>query len=511
MPGAANVGTSRRRSVQLRGGIRGGSLTNIHSARGRVEALVSAAGGGSDRGFVLDDDRSVASRRTSVATVGTAEEEAHGGDTATPLPVPSFTVDRRGSRGDTLGNIVQLRQMRRLSVSAKRQRRFSDSAAITSLVQRHNPHIRRRRDSFYGLADGTEDQLRIGRIMLDMDRWNFNVVALDHVSDGTPLLHVACEVFERRGLYQALDLDKNTLQVFVSELEMGYLDNPFHNSVHAADVLQTTHVLLSTYEQYHPVAPDRVLALLVAAMIHDFKHPGVNNYFVRHGGHPMSEAYKGDSVLEQYHVAEAFGLMQRHECDVFACLPEPKARETKELCRRLVLATSLSGHFEFCQHVEQLLAIDDLDYSDPRMEETFLQLLLKTADVSYVALRVCAVWAFAGCTSDVQHRAGFPSGTAQSRLRSTSCGWTGFRRSASTRATRSASVGSGHPSTTTATAAPLRRPSCPLLPSSRRRCSASFAAWHPTRGTCSRRRCCPTNGSGSRRIGAPATRRLWTA
>lgn len=57
-------------------------------------------------------------------------------------------------------------------------------------------------------------------------------------------------------------------------------DNPFHNSMHAADVTQSTHVLLNTPALESVFTPLEITAALFAATIHDVDHPGLTNQFL---------------------------------------------------------------------------------------------------------------------------------------------------------------------------------------------------------------------------------------
>ena len=51
-------------------------------------------------------------------------------------------------------------------------------------------------------------------------------------------------------------------------------DVPYHNSIHAADVTQSTHVLLNSPALESVFTPLEVMSALFAAAIHDVDHPG---------------------------------------------------------------------------------------------------------------------------------------------------------------------------------------------------------------------------------------------
>lgn len=59
------------------------------------------------------------------------------------------------------------------------------------------------------------------------------------------------------------------------------------------------------------------MALLMAAIMHDYRHPGVNNsYLIRHLD-PLAVMYNDSSVLENFHASEGFKLMMDSKFDIF--------------------------------------------------------------------------------------------------------------------------------------------------------------------------------------------------
>lgn len=68
---------------------------------------------------------------------------------------------------------------------------------------------------------------------------------------------------------------------FTTTLEDHYVkDNPFHNSCHAADVAQSTNVLLNTPALENVFTPVEICSALFAACVHDVDHPGLTNQFL---------------------------------------------------------------------------------------------------------------------------------------------------------------------------------------------------------------------------------------
>ncbi|RHY91394.1 hypothetical protein DYB37_005336 [Aphanomyces astaci] len=156
-------------------------------------------------------------------------------------------------------------------------------------------------------------------LMTTVADWDFDVFRLQ----GNALTHMG--YFLLRDLVEEhLLLDAHTLAVFLIEIQQGYIMvNPYHNAMHAADVMQTSNYF-STRNTISPfLRPlDRTLVLL-AACIHDYKHDGFNNGFHIASGTDGSELairYNDTAVLENFHVAQAFLTMKSAGCMLFAKL-----------------------------------------------------------------------------------------------------------------------------------------------------------------------------------------------
>jgi calcium/calmodulin-dependent 3',5'-cyclic nucleotide phosphodiesterase len=62
--------------------------------------------------------------------------------------------------------------------------------------------------------------------------------------------------------------------MLLQALEGGYNKNPYHNATHAADVTQNVGVMLAADDLPSKLSKLEVLAMLLAAAVHDVNHPG---------------------------------------------------------------------------------------------------------------------------------------------------------------------------------------------------------------------------------------------
>ncbi|KAH8060701.1 calmodulin-dependent cyclic-nucleotide phosphodiesterase [Aureococcus anophagefferens] len=116
------------------------------------------------------------------------------------------------------------------------------------------------------------------------------------------------------GLRTTFGLDAAKMGRFLARVEGDYgNDNPYHNSVHGADVLVATHLFLAKFDVLPHLAPIMLLAGFLAAIVHDFNHPGTNNAFEVKVASPLAVRHSDDSVLERHHLAAAFEILYRKE------------------------------------------------------------------------------------------------------------------------------------------------------------------------------------------------------
>ena len=95
------------------------------------------------------------------------------------------------------------------------------------------------------------------------------------------MIFVGHTLFERRDFLSYFHIKRNVLDNFLSKCQVGYKStNAYHNSIHASDVMQTCHTLLSVPSLQDKLPPENIFACYIAALIHDYKHPGLNNAFL---------------------------------------------------------------------------------------------------------------------------------------------------------------------------------------------------------------------------------------
>jgi len=130
-----------------------------------------------------------------------------------------------------------------------------------------------------------------------LKRWDFNVFEIDQLSGGNPLLFVGWAIlgapYSQYAMARAcgkedlllqdfqgydftgpkdrsvLGIDMKTLCDYLRVIQGDYIsENPYHNAIHAADVLQSTHSLIQMSVGSLHITDEDVFSILLAAVVH---------------------------------------------------------------------------------------------------------------------------------------------------------------------------------------------------------------------------------------------------
>lgn len=132
---------------------------------------------------------------------------------------------------------------------------------------------------------------------------------------------------------------------FVNVLEPMYLPNPFHNFVHAVDVLCWLTMEMENVEVQSFLADSDQFALLVAALGHDVGHLGVNNQFLVATSHELAVIYNDKSPLENMHCCKLFQVLG-HEAQLFQALDKETYKRMRKDIIEAILHTDITKHNE---------------------------------------------------------------------------------------------------------------------------------------------------------------------
>ncbi|XP_053576597.1 cGMP-inhibited 3',5'-cyclic phosphodiesterase 3B isoform X2 [Bombina bombina] len=268
----------------------------------------------------------------------------------------------------------------------------------------------------------TEDQ---ESLLEKLDNWNFPIFDLMEKTGGKSgriLSQVSHALFQDTGLFELFRIPSREFRNFFQALENGYRDIPYHNRVHATDVLHAVWYLTTRpipgFEEIHSSDSDNgvgpasvylssktcsisddsygslatnipgleLMALYVAAAMHDYDHPGRTNAFLVATNAPQAVLYNDRSVLENHHAAAAWNLfLSQPEYNFLTSLDHVQFKRFRFLVIEAILATDLKKHFDFL--AEFNAKVNDvnsngIDWSNENDRLLVCQVCIKLADIN---------------------------------------------------------------------------------------------------------------------------------
>lgn len=140
-----------------------------------------------------------------------------------------------------------------------------------------------------------------------------------------------------------------------------------------------------------------IISIYIGGIIHDFKHPGLNNGFLINTAHELSTKYNDISVLENHHIAEAFRIIRSDtKYDIFCLLSKDEKKSIRKKIIECVLATDMTSHARYYQMIKlkverfeisqgtnsDLIFSPTTNDSIPQTQQDFCSLILHFCDIA---------------------------------------------------------------------------------------------------------------------------------
>ena len=237
----------------------------------------------------------------------------------------------------------------------------------------------------------------IEALLADVHKWEFDIFRLEAASESKSLEIVTTHLLSLYDSFHSQNLDNQRFSSFIKAIQDGYhKDNTYHNSTHAADVVQSFHYLLTTCQGIDicMLQESDVAACLISAAIHDYDHPGFNNLFLINSSHAIALTYNDKSVLENYHVASSFKLISEEKNNFFINISKEERRRYRMRMIAIVLATDFSRHFADLGKFQ--LKFSSGVFKDEEEDKSLaMEMMMHTSDIGNPSRpwRLCYDWA----------------------------------------------------------------------------------------------------------------------
>ncbi|KAJ3339191.1 High affinity cAMP-specific and IBMX-insensitive 3',5'-cyclic phosphodiesterase 8A [Kappamyces sp. JEL0680] len=189
-----------------------------------------------------------------------------------------------------------------------------------------------------------------------LSEWDFPLFEFAETTGQRPLFYMGMELFDYYKFEETLGISQQKMSRYLSRVEASYRkSNSYHNSIHATDVMHSTHFFYSVLNIRDMLLPEEMFAGLIAAAIHDVDHPGFNNGFMISSLSPLALRYNDVSVgrlgsrqvLENYHCAKGFEIMSEPGCEILDSLKPDQYKSIRSSIISMILATDMINHFEY--------------------------------------------------------------------------------------------------------------------------------------------------------------------
>lgn len=217
----------------------------------------------------------------------------------------------------------------------------------------------------------------------NLSKWDFDIFEVSKLCKGQPILFVGWAVlsspysqFAMQEVNGETDDDVDSMEGYcflddfeipgkvmidwLRAMEKEYLDVPYHNNVHASDVLQSLHALVVKMDKEEfDISQLQYFCIMVSAIIHDLGHTGYNNNYQCNSLTDTALAFNDSSVMENFHVSLFFQKMLGKNNDATINIFDGMNRSTVIECRKLiiesVLGTDMSNHFASVARMKDML------------------------------------------------------------------------------------------------------------------------------------------------------------
>lgn len=208
-------------------------------------------------------------------------------------------------------------------------------------------------------------------VIVTADLWCWDSFGLERATKGHALSALSFWILKTTGLIHRFSLDESRLAAFLRHIESIYGRNPYHNSTHAADVLQTVYKILTQDAILDHLG---MLSSLLAAIVHDLQHTGHTNSYLISVSHWLATRSNDISPHENFHISRAFELIQEDRFNFLKHMGSDKENLRRDMID-MVLATDMKHHFSLLDNFR----------NSPRTRTLSQQLVIKVADIGHLA------------------------------------------------------------------------------------------------------------------------------
>lgn len=213
--------------------------------------------------------------------------------------------------------------------------------------------------------------------------------------NGIGLFKVAFFVFNEYHLLEQFKINNDMFFTFLYRLRECYNDIPYHNWIHAIDVLQLYSQQMKVSHFDENLTGLELLAICIAAISHDVGHQGYDNEFHIKAKTPFGIMYKKQkSVTELAHCSKLINIInngnavndgsENHGCNLFHSISDGDQMKIWSWIIEMILSTDISNHEKILRNVINVMNEGPINLSNEKHRIMAMTLLMKIANVANV-------------------------------------------------------------------------------------------------------------------------------
>ncbi len=214
----------------------------------------------------------------------------------------------------------------------------------------------------------------------DFDIFDFD----NNVGKKNTLTLIGNYIFVKYSLNSVIKKDK--FNNWCKKLTEGYSrKNPYHSDLHAADITQTCLIYLQygKIKEKLNLSKISICSLILSCLCHDYKHPGLNNNFLKETKNELAIRYNDVSILENMHISEAFKLINHsEECNIFSGVEPNTYKQIRKEMISCVLSTDMINHSKQMDIMKKYIEEYQNKEYNVKDNQNFLGIFIHSADVS---------------------------------------------------------------------------------------------------------------------------------
>ncbi|KAK8890174.1 hypothetical protein M9Y10_034942 [Tritrichomonas musculus] len=203
--------------------------------------------------------------------------------------------------------------------------------------------------------------------------------------NGIGLFKVAFTIFTSFQLLERFSITSELFFTFLYKIRSLYNDAPFHNWIHAIDVLQYYSYLIKSSGMDKVFTGLELFAICIASLCHDVGHQGYDNVYNVNAQTPYGLLYKGLGVMEMHHCSLTIYIITQDNANIFHALEKDELKKIWNYIIQMILATNMDQHLKLVKNANAIMDQGPINLANEQHRILAMKMLMQVANLSNAA------------------------------------------------------------------------------------------------------------------------------